>query len=144
MKKFLAIAAVAASLAGCASVNIGDAQQDVAAKKFTAPRENSAVYIYRNESMGAAVTMDVELDGKAIGRTGANTFLYKEIVPGKHTISSKAENTDTVEIDAKPGTLYYVWQEVKMGVLSARTKLHLVDEAQGRKGVSETKFAETK
>lgn len=94
--------------------------------------------------MGASVKMDVEVDGKPIGQTAANTFLYKAVAPGKHTITSKAENTDTVEIDAKPGTLHYVWQEVKVGVLYARTKLHLVDEAQGKKGVTETKLAETK
>lgn len=144
MKKLLAVAAVTVTLVGCASVKMGDPQQDAAAKKFTAPKENAAVYVYRNESMGAAVKMDVEIDGKPVGITGANTFLYKEVAPGKHTITSKAENTDSVEIDAKPGTLHYIWQEVKMGVLYARTKLHLVDEAEGQKGVTETKLAETK
>ena len=144
MKKFLAVAAIAVNLVGCASVKMGDVQQDAAAKTFTAPKEVAGVYVYRNESIGAAVKMDVEVDGKAIGQTAANTFLYKEIAPGKHAIASKAENTDTVEIDAKPGTLYYVWQEVKMGVLYARTKLHLVEEGQGKKGVTETKLAETK
>lgn len=144
MKKLLAVAAVTVSLVGCASVNMGDPQQDAAAKRFAAPKDNAAVYIYRNESMGAAVKMDVEIDGKPVGITGANTYLYKEVAPGKHTITSKAENTDSVEIDAKPGTLHYIWQEVKMGVLYARTKLHLVDEAQGKKGVTETKLAETK
>ena len=144
MKKFLAVAAVAINLIGCASVNMGDAQQDAVAKKFAAPKERAAIYVYRNESMGAAVKMDVEVDGKPIGQTAATTFLYKEIAPGKHSITSKAENTDTVEIDAKPGTLHYIWQEVKMGVLYARTKLHLVDETQGQKGVMETKLAETK
>ncbi len=59
-------------------------------------------------------------------------------------VPSKAENTDTVEVEAKPGSLLYVWQEVKMGVLSARTKLHVVEEAQGKKGVQETKLAESK
>jgi len=144
MKKFIALAVVALSLVGCASVNMGDAQKDASTKKFTAPKDNAAVYIYRNESMGGAVKMDVKLDGKPIGQTAAKTFLYKEVAPGKHTISSKAENTDTVEIDAKPGTLFYVWQEVKMGVLYARTKLHLVGEVEGKKGVLETKLAETK
>jgi len=144
MKKFIAISAIALSLVGCASVNMGDAQQDASAKKFTAPKDNTAVYIYRNESMGGGVKMDVELDGKPIGQTAAKTYLYKEVAPGKHTLSSKAENTDSLEIDAKPGTLLYIWQEVKMGVLYARTKLHLVDEAQGKNGVLETKLAETK
>jgi len=144
MKKFIAISAIALSLVGCASVNMGDAKQDASAKKFTAPKDNTAVYIYRNESMGAAVKMDVELDGKPIGQTAAKTYLYKEVAPGKHTLSSKAENTDSLEIDAKPGTLLYIWQEVKMGALYARTKLHLVDAAQGQKGVLESKLADTK
>ena len=29
----------------------------------------------------------------------------------------------------------YVWQEVKMGFIAARSKLQVVDEATGRKGV---------
>jgi len=144
MKKFFAATAIAVNLVGCASVNMGDAKQDAAAKTFAVPKDVAGIYVYRNESMGAAVKMDVEVDGKPIGQTAANTYLYKQVSPGKHTIASKAENTDTLEIDAKPGALYYIWQEVKMGVMYARTKLHLVDEGQGKKGVTETKLAETK
>ena len=144
MKRVLIAAVLASSLGGCASVPMGDAKQDAASKTFSVPADKAGVYIYRNESIGAAVKMDVELDGKAIGQTAANTYLYKEVAPGKHTISSKAENTDAIDIDAKPGTLSYVWQEVKMGILYARTKLHLVGEAEGKKGVLETKLAETK
>lgn len=144
MKNILVAAVLLSSLVGCASVPMGDAKQDAALKTFSVPADKAGVYIYRNESMGAAVKMDVELDGKPIGQTAANTYLYKEVVPGKHTITSKAENTSTLEIDAKPGTLSYVWQEVKMGLMYARTKLHLVSEADGKKGVLETKLAETK
>jgi hypothetical protein len=144
MKKFLFALALGASLVGCASVPMGDPKQDAALKTFTVPADKAGVYIYRNESMGAAVKMDVEVDGKPIGQTVAKTYLYKELPPGKHSISSKAENTDTLEIDVKPGTLSYLWQEVKMGILYARNKLHLVDEAEGKKGVLETNLAETK
>lgn len=144
MKKLLIAAAVVVNLVGCATVNMGDAKQDAAAKTFVAPKDKAAVYVYRNETMGAAVKMDVELDGKPLGQTAANTYLYKEVTPGKHTITSKAENTDTLEIDAKPGMLYYIWQEVKMGFGSARSKVQLVGEAVGKKGVLETKLAESK
>lgn len=144
MKKMFIAAVLASSLAGCASVPMGDAKQDAALKTFSVPADKAGVYIYRNESMGAAVKMDVELDGKPIGQTAANTYLYKEVAPGKHLITSKAENTDTLEIDAKPGSLNYVWQEVKMGIMYARTKLNLMGEAEGKKGVLETKLAETK
>lgn len=143
MKKIFIAAVLASSLVGCASVPMGDEKQDAALKTFAVPADKAGVYIYRNESMGAAVKMDVEVDGQVIGQTAANTYLYKEITPGKHTISSKAENTDTIEIDAKPGTLTYVWQEVKMGILYARTKLNLVDEEEGKEGVLETTLAAT-
>lgn len=144
MKRMFVAAVLASSLAGCASVPMGDATQDAALKTFSVPADKAGVYIYRNESMGAAVKMDVAVDGTVIGQTAAKTYLYKEVTPGKHTVSSKAENTDTIEIDAKPGTLTYIWQEVKMGIMYARTKLNLVDEAEGKKGVLETKLAETK
>lgn len=144
MKKFFVAVAIAVNLVGCASVNMGTPQADAAAKQFVAPTDKAGLYIYRNESMGSAVKMDVDVDGKPIGQTVAKTFLYKEVPAGKHTIVSKAENDSTLEVDAKPGTLYYIWQEVKMGVLSARSKLQLVDASTGKAGVNESKLAETK
>ena len=132
------------SLVGCATVPMGDTKQDAALKNFSRPADKAGVYIYRNESFGAAVKMDIAIDGRPIGQTAANTYLYKEVLPGRHVITSTAENTDSVDLDTKSGSLYYVWQEVKMGILYARTKLHLMDSVEGKKGVLETKLAETK
>jgi hypothetical protein len=122
---------------------MGDPGQDAAHKSFKAPADKAALYIYRNESMGAVSKMDVAIDGQVIGQTASKTYLYKEVAPGKHVITSKAENTDTLEVDTKPGFAYYIWQEVKMGFFSARNKLQLVDEAKGQQGVRETKLADT-
>lgn len=94
--------------------------------------------------MGAAIKMGVSVDGVSIGQTAAKTYLYKEITPGKHTITSNAENDTAIEVDAQPGTILYIWQEVKMGLMSARSKLQVVDQATGQKGVRGTKLAETK
>jgi len=88
MKKMFIAAVLASSLAGCASVPMGDAKQDAALKTFTVPTDKAGIYIYRNESMGAAVKMDVAVDGTVIGQTAAKTYLYKEVTPGKHTVSS--------------------------------------------------------
>ncbi|MFO1250527.1 MAG: DUF2846 domain-containing protein [Inhella sp.] len=145
--KFVKLAlavACAVQLVGCASVNMADTQQDAAAKQFKVAADQAGIYIYRNESMGAAVKMDVSINGQEVGQTVANSYIFKAVPPGKTVISSKAENTETLEIDAKPGALYYIWQEVKMGVLYARNKLHQVTEAEGRKGVNETKLIATK
>ena len=144
MERLFVTLAVALALAGCASVPMGDSAQDTALKEFRVAPNKAGIYIYRNESIGGGVKMDVQINGADIGQTAAKTYLYKEVAPGKHKVSSKAENTDTVEVDVKPGTLAYIWQEAKMGVLYARTKLHVVSEADGKKGVRETRLAATK
>lgn len=144
LNKTLCALFIAVGLVGCASVPMGDAQKDQQLKSFAARPDSSGIYIYRNESMGAAVGMNVTVDGYLLGKTGAHTYLYKEVPPGKHVITSAAENTDSIEITTAPGKLYYIWQEVKMGLLYARTKLHLVGEEEGRKGVRESALAESR
>ena len=59
MKNLLIAAALASSLFGCASVPMGDAKQDAALKTFSIPADKAGIYVYRNESFGAAVKMDV-------------------------------------------------------------------------------------
>jgi hypothetical protein len=137
--KFLpSIIVVALLLSACASVPKGDPTQDTALKTFTVPAEKASLYVYRNESMGAGVKMNVTLDGKPLGSTAAKTYLYAEVEPGQHKLSSEAENTSELSIDTVAGKAYYVWQEVKMGVLYARNKLQLVDEKTGQDGVKES------
>lgn len=97
-------------LGGCASVPMGNVKQDIALKNFNAPNDKNkaGIYIYRNEMLGAAIKMHIRLDGKVLGSTAVNTYLYKEVEPGKHTISSGAENTDTLTIDTIKGKLSYI------------------------------------
>jgi hypothetical protein len=140
MMKLIAAMIVAVGLVGCASVPLGDVKLDEAAKTFAVKGDKAGIYVYRNESLGAALKFDLSLDGKNLGQTAAKTYFYQEVAPGKHTLTSKAENTDTLELDTMAGKLYYVWQEVKLGVLTARNKLSLVSEEEGKKGVLESKL----
>ncbi len=140
--RLLAAAAVVLSLAGCASVPMGDPAQDARLKSFPAASAGKAgVYIYRNETFGGAVKLNLALDGQALGSTASKTYFYKEVEPGRHTVTSYGENTDTLTFEALAGKLYYVWQEVKMGMFAARTKLHLVPEPDGQSGVRESSLA---
>lgn len=111
--------------------------QDQAAKTYAVKPDKANIYVYRNEQMGAAIKMPVLLDGRAVGDTAAKTFILLEVAPGPHTIVSKTENDATLKVDALAGRNYFVWQEVKMGMMMARSQLHLVDEAQGKAGVAE-------
>ncbi len=135
----IAIAALFA--AGCASIPMADPAADKAAKAFTVAPGKSRIYVYRNENFGAAITMDVYIDGRKLGQTVARTYLVAEVEPGAHQILGKSENDHLLDLTTAAGRIYYVWQEVKMGLMYARNQLQVVDEKTGRAGVMESNLA---
>jgi predicted small secreted protein len=129
-------------LSGCATVQMAVKDMDLTAKEFKAPTNGKAgIYIYRSEVFGAAFPMYVSVDDYPIGSTAAKTYHYVEVSPGYHIIKGRAENDSFVGFDFLANKLYYIWQEVKMGLMVAGNELHLVDEAIGQKGVLESKLA---
>lgn len=141
-KKILIAASFALTLVGCAStVPMATPEKDAQAKQFIAKPGVAGVYVYRNESFGKAVKLPLEIDGKTIGQTGYKTYFYTEVAPGPHKITTRAENTTELTLNAIAGKLYFIWQEVKMGVWAPKANLQLVDEATGKAGVKETNLA---
>jgi len=136
----VALAGALAVLSGCASVPMADPAADAAAKTFTPPAGKAGVYIFRDEAMGAAVKMDVFLDGKKLGETASKTYFYVPVNPGSHEVMGKAENESKVQFNAVAGQSYYFWQEVKMGVMLARNNLSQVDAGRGKQGVMACKL----
>jgi len=124
-------------LTGCASVPMASMQEDMRAKQFQVPPNKSLIYLFRDEIFGAAIRMSVSIDGRTAGQTGPNTYLMWEVEPGPHLLRSFTENVSTLAIETEPGKDYYIWQEVKMGMFSAQSKLHRVDRRRGREGVKE-------
>jgi len=144
LRKLLAAVVLAGVLvmSGCVSVPMASKNADVQAKQFAAASDKATVYIYRNESFGSAIKMPLLIDNVAVGDTASKTYVVKELAPGSHTITSKTEKDSTVTIDMLAGQIYYIWQEVKMGVFAARSELHVVDERKGRAGVQESTLIE--
>lgn len=140
MRKLIAAVALTAVLlmSGCASVPMASKDSDAKAKQFAPSQGNTAnLYIYRNEILGSAIKMTVLIDGVSVGDTVAKSYIFRTLPAGDHTVTSKAENDNTLDITMQAGQVYFVWQEVKMGALYARSKLHLVDEATGETAVKE-------
>ncbi len=125
MKTLLAPTLIALSLAGCASVTLGDATQDEQLKTFTGTTGKTGTYIFRNETLGAAIKMDMAIDGQSVGQTAANTYLFKQVNPGQHVVTSQGDAAATITVDAKPGTLVCGWQEAKLGFLSGGSMLQV-------------------
>lgn len=145
LSRLVAVTALAAVVlaSGCASVQMASEQQDTAAKSYAVKPGTANIYVYRNEQMGAAIKMPVAINGKLVGDTAAKTYLLLQVPPGRHELVSKTENDATLAVNAEAGRNYFVWQEVKMGMMQARSLLHLVDEPTGKAGVAECKLAQT-
>jgi len=121
---------------------MASAEADAKAKTFAPTPGKANLYIYRNESMGGAVKMTVLMDGQLAGDTAAETFILKTVAPGAHTLISKTENDASLTVNTVAGKNYFIWQEVKMGVMSARSKLQEVDAATGMAAVKECKLVQ--
>jgi len=136
----LVVVLIVATLSGCASVPMESIEKDAQAKKFVIDSSKANIYLYRNETFGGAIAMPVALDGKVAGKTGPKTFFHWQVKPGTHEISSLTENTAKITIDTQAGQNHYVWQEVKMGMWTARSVLHEVSPEKGMEGVNECKL----
>ena len=132
-----------AVLTGCASVPMESSETDQAHKAFSAPPQDQAgLYIFRDSMLGAALKKSVKIDGEVIGETAANTYFYRLITPGLHTLATESEFSDNLlELNAQPGKNHYVRQSMKMGLFVGGAKLTEVPENEGQKAVAGTKLA---
>jgi hypothetical protein len=127
-------------LTGCASVPMAPLDKDTKAKDFLPVSGKASLYIYRNESFGAAIPMTVSVNGKVLGQTAAKTYFRLNLIPGRYNVESHAENVTNRLLTTEAGMNYFVWQEVKMGMWTAGSLVQQVDEATGRAGVLESKL----
>lgn len=128
------------TLQACATVSLSTAVADSQAKKFATKDNVASIYIYRNEFFGAALSLPVFINQQTIGETAAKTYFQIEVSPGSYTIGAKANDPDAVKIQAQAGQRHFIWQEVKMGLLTGSARFHVVDTAQGQAGVLESQL----
>jgi Protein of unknown function (DUF2846) len=139
--KILMAMIIVAALSSCASVPMDNPDADQDAKNFSVSPDHGRIYIYRNETFGAAVKITVSVDGKLIGQTAKKTYYAIDVAPGKHQVSCFAESNASVDVNVDKGSSVFVWQEMKMGLMAAGCDMHTVDANTGREAVLECKRA---
>jgi Protein of unknown function (DUF2846) len=124
-------------LTGCASVPTTTLDPQTVATEFQPPEDKASLFIYRSESFGGAVPLRVSVNDKILGQDAAKTYFWLKLSPGEYTITSLAEDTSNVTMQLNAGKNYFVWQEIKMGMWSPRSQLHVVDESTGRAAIQD-------
>ena len=145
MFKRILLAAIAASVAACASVVLmATPEADSAAKAFEAAPDMASLYVYR-DSQNKVDNVHVFLDDTPLGDLAHNTYHFKQLPPGHYTLHAKQilSGHPEVELDLKAGSLAFVEIAFPVTVSAALIKLRVVDSSEGRKGVMAAKLAIT-
>jgi hypothetical protein len=145
MRKIMQLIIVVVSanlLIGCASTTQYVPLPDQS-KRIEDPSK-ARVYVVRPTAFGGAVTFKVSDDDTLIGNTGPNGYLCWERPVGQMEVIGKAENTSRLQVEVEQGSVYYIQQHVRMGILSARNELSLLSEADGKNKLSKCKAPKVK
>ena len=119
-----ALLSMGACLAGCAST-LAPPKADTLAKLMQPAEGKAVIYLFRNDPATAPKRIRVTLDGKTMGKTSAQTYFRWEVGAGQHIITSDSWRWSGLVINAEPGRMYYVWQDV--GFFEPTSELKLVD-----------------
>ena len=126
-------------LAGCTAS--GPLYREVAATIPTVPADKGRIYFYRPDTMlGAAVTSDITLNGRVVGKSERAGFFYVDEEPGKCTVitSTEVEKQLTFTLDA--GETKYVKTSVSMGFMVGRIQPELIANEQGEQDITELHY----
>lgn len=127
---------------GCASTSKAPESKSTEAKTFKAPDDRGSVYLYRTgRAFGAAGQLQVKVNSLAAGGTGPGTFFRWDFKPGTYTfLSSTGESSAVVQLDIEAGKVYYLRQDMRMGLEAGRVTLIEVDSKQGMNEVKNCKL----
>jgi uncharacterized protein YceK len=143
MKIIILALLVCTMVSGCATVPMASLDSDQQAKQFKKVVDKSSIYIFRNESFGAAIKIPITINGIMIGQTAPDTFFNIKTDPGPQTITCLGETTESLLLTTKPERIYYIRQEMKMGLISARCAIYEVIESEGKEAVNSCNLAQS-
>lgn len=143
MKRILLTAVILSLFTGCVQMQVNPAADDAdaKAKSLAAPKGKALVYIIRPTMLGKPFAHEITMDGKKIGSTCGYYYIYAFASPGKHKFTAKGDNTGELDLSTDSGKTYYVQQKVYPLVWKGGVSLAVVNEAEGKKFLSECRLS---
>lgn len=125
----IALAAVALGIAGCASTPQASRDRDAEAKQFVSHPATAAIYVYRNDWGRLDSDSVLYVGNRLIGATLPASFFRVDVNPGKHLIHGIGYDAGRIEIDVRPGVIYFV----SLAVLGGSSRFTLRQAEIGRR-----------
>jgi hypothetical protein len=120
-------------------------ESDASAKQFQPNDGYSNIYVFRNETVfGSGTAVHVSLDGKIMGKIGAQNYVMWEVAPGDYIVGAHSPfDSAYVRIDAKARQNHFARLEWKFSFIKLPRghdwQLHEVGGDIGRYGVLQCK-----
>jgi hypothetical protein len=126
----------------CAGTSEATPEQNEAAQAFAIPEGTGVVYVFRpGRALGAALQIQIQINGIDAGGTGPGTYFRWELKPGRYTFASRtSESSVAVQVDLEAGQMVFIEQNPRIGIESGRVTLKVVDEAAGKRAVRSSKL----
>jgi hypothetical protein len=123
---------LAALAAGCAKGNVAAPEQDAQARLVRSVPDKAVIYLLRDRGDLYITEVQVGLDEQIMGTTSPNTFYRWEVPAGQHVIVSFTQPPAVLRLKTEPGGVYYVWQDINVGLLREPSRLQVVDAITAR------------
>lgn len=126
-------AGMAALAAGCASTPQASRERDADAKLFGSSPAAATVYIYRpNATPSPEDETVLWIDNRLIGATLPRTYFRVHLNPGNHTFTGLGFDNGRLQLEARPGEVYFVEQAISAG----QSRFRLVSADLGKKVIT--------
>jgi hypothetical protein len=102
--------------------------------------DQAVVYVVRPALAGKAVKMWAFVDTTPIGVNKGRQCTYALVPAGRHIFWARAENISAMEMDIEPGKIYYLKQDLRMGVMKARVALEVLAPEEGEKALAKCSY----
>ncbi len=126
-------------LTGCAAT--GPLYSDMSASIPTLPANKGRIYFYRSDTaFGAAVTSDISLNGKVVGKSERASVFYVDQIPGNCVVSTSTEVEKQLTFTLAANETRYVHTSVSLGVFVGRINAKLVNAAEAKSEIASLHF----
>ena len=126
-------------LTGCAAT--GPLYSDISASIPTLPANKGRIYFYRSDTaFGAAVTSDISLNGKVVGKSERASVFYVDQTPGNCVVSTSTEVEKQLTFTLAANETRYVHTSVSLGVFVGRINAKLVNAAEAKSEIASLHF----
>ena len=127
MNRFLLIPTLL--LAGC--VQLPPLPGDAAAKRFEPVPDRAVIYVARH-AFERNFVAPIKLNDEMMGSTYRGTYMRLVVPAGPHRIAGLAGDNGLIEIQTKPGQIYFINQTTWGYDALSNSKFELVDAQYGR------------